>query len=74
MVTVYKELEIDVELHDFDDEDILDEFERRGLNIPSSDDLGSPIYAMYHAYRAGRHDMVDQLLCEYFYTAIGKIV
>ena len=31
--TVYKEVEIDVDLNDFDDDDILEEMENRGLAV-----------------------------------------
>ena len=36
--TVYKEVEIDVDLDDFDDEDILEEMELRGLAVGATGD------------------------------------
>jgi hypothetical protein len=72
--SVYKEVEIDVDLSDFDTEDLLDELESRGaLPVDSGYDAKDLLTAIWLKRRMGRTDYqteLDQLI----YTGLGRIV
>ena len=66
--SVYKEIEIDVELDDFDDEDLLEELEERGSAVPDK----SLLRAIYEKRRMGQDYQAD--LDQLIYECLGKIV
>lgn len=72
--TVYTEVEVDVDLADFDTEDLLDELEERGaLPVEGQYDAKEILETIYHKRRLGRTDYekeLDQLI----YAGLGKIV
>jgi hypothetical protein len=72
--TVYKEVEVDVELDEFDTQDLLDELDSRGeLPLEGQADAKELIKAIWLKRRVGRTDYnteLDQLI----YTVLGKIV
>ena len=71
--TVYKEVEIDVELDDFDDQDLIDELERRGRGFEVAGQTPTDLVrAIYEKRRTGRD--YQQELDELIYVAIGRIV
>lgn len=73
MPYITKEAEVWVDLDDFDDDDLMDEIRRRGMN--TNGPYGSTeqiIYAMYEHQAMGKD--IEPLLRELYYTAIGKIV
>lgn len=68
--TVYTEVEVDVNISDFDTEDLLDELENRGyMTESSSKEL---LEAVYMKRRVGMdyQSELDQLI----YALLGKIV
>lgn len=69
--TVYTEVEVDVDMSDFDDNDILEEVEIRGLNIDgtNNDELINKIFQLR---RLGKP--FEQELDEYLYMKTGRIV
>ena len=72
MPTVYTEVEIDVDLVDFDTGDLLEELESRGALPPEADiNAKELIEQMYYLHRQGRDctPMLDQL----FYSVLGRI-
>lgn len=73
MPTVYTEVEVDVGLEDFDDEDLLDELDRRNLGAEVAEgtatELINTIYQKRRLNQDYQHEL-DQLI----YTAIGRIV
>ena len=73
-VTVYKEVEVDVELDDFDDDDLIDELERRGrgfeVAVRAPTDL---VRQIYEKRRLGNNNY-QQELDELIYVTLGKIV
>jgi hypothetical protein len=72
--TVYKEVEIDIELDDFDDQDLIDELERRGSGFEVDNSTPTDILTkIYEKRRLGRTDY-QQELDELIYIAIGRIV
>jgi len=74
MVSVYKEVEVEIDIYDIDTADLIEELERR--KIPVMDENNS-VYTqlndLYFAYSMGQQDRVDALLKELFYDTIGRI-
>lgn len=74
--TVYKEVEVDVEISDFDDDDLLDEIERRGLDLNSKyidgDQMRELLTQVWIKRREGREYQRD--LDDLIYYGLGKIV
>ena len=72
--SVYKEVEIDVDLSDFDTEDLLEELESRGeLPADSQHNAKDLLNAIWLKRRMGRTDYeteLDQLI----YTGLGRIL
>ena len=71
--TVYKEVEIDVELDDFEDDDLIDELERRGRGFEVAGQAPTDLVRqIYEKRRLGRD--YQQELDELIYVTLGKIV
>ena len=70
--TVYTEVEVDVDLVDFDTDDLLEELESRG-SLPPEGNINAKelIEQMYYLHRQGQDctHMLDQL----FYSVLGRI-
>jgi hypothetical protein len=73
MPTVYTEVEVDVELHDFETDDLVEELESRGA-LPVEGDVNAKeiVEQMYQLRRLGKP--CDYLLDRLFYSVLGKIV
>lgn len=74
MPTVYTEVEVDVSLEDFDDEDLIDELERRGLGaeVSNNSTASELIQEIYQKRRLGKdfESELDQLI----YQVTGRAV
>ena len=71
--TVYKEVEIDVELDDFEDDDLIDELERRGRGFEVAGQAPIDLVRqIYEKRRLGRD--YQQELDELIYVAIGRVI
>jgi hypothetical protein len=76
MPTVYTEVEVDVDLSDFDDDDLCDEMERRGLDLNSKyisgDEMQELITRVWQLRRTGQDYQreLDQLI----WYGLGKVV
>ncbi len=72
--TIYTEVEVDVDLSDFETDDLLEELENRGaLPVDSGVDAKSVLESIWLKRRMGRKDYereLDQLI----YAGLGKIV
>jgi len=71
--TVYTEVEVDVDLGDFDTDDLLDELESRGELPAESGDSKAILESIWLKRRLGRTDYeaeLDQLI----YTGLGKVL
>ena len=71
--TIYTEVEVDVDLGDFDTDDLLDELESRGAAPVESGNANELLQAIWLKRRMGRTDYqteLDQLI----YAGLGKIV
>jgi len=72
--TIYKEVEVDVDLSDFDTDDLLEELEDRGaLPADSQGDAKSLLEAIWMKRRMGRTDYQPEL-DRLIYAGLGKIV
>ena len=72
MATAYIETEVEVDLEDFDTDDLLDELERRGqLPVESAGDAKETVEQIYHLRRQGQHweHLMDQLI----YQVMGRV-
>ena len=73
MATVYTEVEVDVDLDDFDDYDLIEELERRGKGFEVNSETPTELAtAIYQKRRLGKDYQKE--LDELIYVAIGKIV
>jgi hypothetical protein len=72
--TIYTEVEVDVDLSDFETEDLLDELESRGaMPVDSQYDAKDLLQAIWIKRRLGRTDYqteLDQLI----YASLGHVV
>ena len=70
--TVYTEVEVDVDISEFDTDDLLEELEERGA-LPAEGNINAKelIEQMYYLHRQGQDctHMLDQL----FYSVLGRI-
>jgi hypothetical protein len=71
--TVYTEVEVDVDISEFDTDDLLEELEERGA-LPAEGNVNAKelIEQMYYLHRRGQDctPFLDQL----FYSVLGRIV
>ncbi len=73
MPTVETYVTVDVELDEFDDDDLIEELERRGKGMEVASQTGTELLtAIYQKRRLGRD--YQQELDELIYVGIGKIV
>ena len=73
MPTVYTEVEVDVDLVDFDTNDLLDELERRGeLPVEEHGDARNIVEQIYYLRRQAQpwEHLMDPLI----YSVLGRIV
>jgi len=71
--TIYTEVEVDVELSDFDTDDLIEELESRGKGMEVSSQTGTELLtAIYQKRRLGQD--YQRELDELIYVGIGKIL
>lgn len=71
--TIYTEVEVDVDLTDFDTDDLIEELESRGKGMEVSSQTGTELLtAIYEKRRLGQD--YQRELDELIYVGIGKIV
>jgi len=71
--TIYTEVEVDVELADFDTDDLLEELESRGALPSEAGDSKAILESIWRKRRVGRTDYqteLDQLI----YAGLGKVI
>jgi len=72
MPIVYTHVEVDVELDDFEDDDLIEELEKRGKGLEVASQSGTDlITAIYEKRRLGQD--YQRELDDLIYLAIGKI-
>jgi hypothetical protein len=73
MPTVYTEVEVDVDLDDFDDQDLIDELESRGRGFDVAGQTPTELVNRIHQLRRNGGDYQREL-DELIYVTIGKFV
>lgn len=71
--TIYTEVEVDVDLSDFDTEDLLEELNERGSHGMNFDDTEVLTRAWQHA-REGRRDEAYDILHKYMLDKLGRVI
>ena len=64
---------VEVDLSEFDEEELLDELESRGMTVPTEDDLETLTNA-WIAGRNGDKEKAYALMWEYTLNKLGKVV
>jgi hypothetical protein len=70
--TVYTEVEVDVDLGDFDTEDLLEELESRGSGVMDYGDGKEVLESIYQKRRLGQDYQTE--LETLIYMGLGKII
>ena len=73
MPTVYTEVEVDVELNDFDTDDLVEELEKRGKGMEVASQSGTELLTAIYLKRRLSQDYQREL-DKLIYLGIGKIV
>ena len=75
MPTIYREVEIDIDLSEFSDDDLMDELKSRGVNINQlSEDINLLLHSLYSAWASNQKYEVDKAIRELVWEGIGRIV
>jgi hypothetical protein len=72
MPTIYTEVEVDVELTDFDTDELIEELERRGAGTVDYGNGTEVLQAIYEKRRLGQDYQAD--LNQLIWLGLGKIV
>lgn len=71
--TIYTEVEVDVNLNEFDTDDLIEELESRGVaHFGDPDVANSTLNEIWQLRRLGKP--YDYLMDQYIYQALGKVV
>lgn len=70
--TIYTEVEVEVDLNDFTDEELLDELAERELISTTYGDSDDLIDKIFHLRRQGKN--FDKELDEYLYIQTGRAI
>ena len=72
MPLVYKEVEVEVDLDDFDDDELIDELERRGTGVMEYGNGTEVLQTIYEKRRLGQdyQQELDQLI----WLGLGKFI
>jgi hypothetical protein len=70
--TIYTEVEVDVNLSDFDTDDLIEELESRGAGATDYGDGKDLLRAIYEKRRLGQDYQVE--LAELIYLGLGKFI
>ena len=70
--TVYTEVEVDVDMSEFDTEDLIEELELRGKYLPTMGNTEELIDKIFHLRRLGKP--FEQELDEYLYIRTGRAI
>ena len=70
--TIYTEVEVEVDLDEFDDDDIIEEMERRNLSVVASPDEARRLLEDIYYKRVMNKDFTAEL-DRYFYLTLGRL-
>ena len=73
MALIYKEVEVDIDLEDFDTDELIEELERRGsLPVESNINAKDLVEQIYYLRRQGQ--AYEHLMDSLIYSVLGRIV
>ena len=72
MPLVYKEVEVEVDLDDFDDDELIDELERRGTGVIEYGNGTEVLQSIYEKRRLGLN--YQQELDQLIWLGLGRVV
>ena len=72
MALIYKEVEVDIDLDDFDTDELIEELERRGTGTVEYGNGTEVLQAIYEKRRLGQSYQAD--LDQLIWLGLGKIV
>ncbi len=72
MALIYKEVEVEVDLDDFDDDELIEELERRGTGTVDYGNGTEVLQAIYQKRRLGQDYQAD--LDKLIWLGLGKFV
>jgi len=67
-------VQVEVDLYDIDDDDLIEEIERRNLNIATSDDIIKQVNNIADVICLGKKEIVNKLLEDMIWNVAGRIV
>jgi len=70
----YITTEIEIDLDDFDTEDLVDELERRGREVPMTFEDNEVLTKIWLHDREGRKDEAYALMREYVLEKLGRVI
>lgn len=70
--TVYTEVEVDIDLNEFTDQELLEELAERGLISESHGNSGDLVDKIFHLRRQGKS--YEKELDEYLYKMTGRAI
>jgi hypothetical protein len=72
MALIYKEVEVDIDLSDFDTDELVEELENRGSGVMDYGDGKEVLQSIYEKRRLGQDDQqeLDQLI----WLGLGRVV
>jgi hypothetical protein len=70
--TIYTEVEVDVNLSDFDSEDLIEELESRGIGATEFGDGKGLLLAIYEKRRLGKDYQAE--LQQLIYSGLGRVL
>lgn len=73
MPTVYTEVEVDVDLEDFDDDDLIDELERRGRGFDVNNNNATELVTQIYEKRRIGQDYQKEL-DDLIYVTLGRVL
>lgn len=68
--TVYREVEIDIDLDDFDNDELIEELERRGYSVFGKEEENT-ISRLYSTYLTSSSETFEKELKAYFRNTLG---
>jgi len=72
MPTIYQEVEVEVELDDFDTDDLIEELERRGSGVMDYGDGKEILEVIYQKRRMGKDYQME--LDKLIWLGLGKVL
>jgi hypothetical protein len=72
MPTIYREVEVEVELDDFDTDDLIEELERRGSGVMDYGDGKEILEVIYQKRRMGKDYQME--LDKLIWLGLGKVL